>query len=183
MEVEEGKHVLVQGPSGSGKSTFFRVLLGFVAPESGSLRFKGKSADNGAFKLLRRNTGWLPQDLNIGSETVKKVMKKPFEFRANETRQPDQAAIDETIKKLGLAPGDLNKQYTDLSTGQRQRVGIAVCHLLNKPIMMLDEPTSALDKASKQKAADLLLAQDRTFISISHDPFWMEKADRILRLD
>lgn len=183
LEVEEGKHILVQGPSGSGKSTFLKVLLGFVTPDSGSLRYKGKSADKGTFKLLRGNSGWLPQDLDLGSETVINVMKKPFEFRANENRQPDQAAIDVTIRKLGLAPGDLNKQYTDLSTGQRQRIGIAVCHLLNKPIMMLDEPTSALDRASKQKAADLLLVQDRTIISISHDPFWMEKADQILSLD
>jgi ABC-type bacteriocin/lantibiotic exporter with double-glycine peptidase domain len=71
----------------------------------------------------------------------------------------------------------------DLSTGQRQRVGLAICHFLDKPLLLLDEPTSALDLVSKRKVADLLINPDRTIISTSHDPFWVDLADNVIELN
>jgi ABC-type bacteriocin/lantibiotic exporter with double-glycine peptidase domain len=77
-----------------------------------------------------------------------------------------------------------SKPLLDLSTGQKQRVGIALCYLLNKPLFLLDEPTASLDDASKQKVADLLLNNtNKTIISTSHDPFWLKQATKIYELD
>lgn len=133
---------------------------------------------------LRKQTAWLPQDLNLGSGTVAEVMSKPFEFEANRSVQNKNTRQNriKTLKALGLESDIIDKQFRDLSTGQRQRVGLAICHLLDKPLLLLDEPTSALDEASKQKAAELLLTNKRTVISTSHDPFWVAKADNIIEL-
>ncbi|WP_445663971.1 ABC transporter ATP-binding protein [Fodinibius sp. AD559] len=181
FEAKPGQHTLLKGESGSGKSTLLKLLLGFHRPQDGTISVNRKNYDA---RKIRKQTAWLPQDLNLGSGTVAEVMAKPFEFAANQstqTRNTQQNQI-KTLKALGLTPDILDKQFRDLSTGQRQRVGLALCHLLDKPLLLLDEPTSALDEASKQKAAELLLNDSSTVISTSHDPFWVTKADNIIEL-
>lgn len=180
FEAKPGQHTILKGESGSGKSTLLKLLLGFHNPQSGNITINGKRYDR---HDLRRKTAWLPQDLNLGSGSVKEVLAKPFAFAANQSQQQDitQKSIT-TLQKLGLETDTLDKEFRDLSTGQRQRVGLTICHLLDKPLLLLDEPTSALDRASKAKAAELLLSNNRTVISTSHDPFWVDKADNIIEL-
>jgi len=66
---------------------------------------------------------------------------------------------------------------------QRQRVGLALCYLLDKDVLLLDEPTSALDEASKEKVHKLFSNKQRTIISTSHDPWWLEKCSKIFELN
>lgn len=181
FEAKPGQHTLLKGESGSGKSTLLKLLLGFYEPRDGTISIDRKDY---VAQKIRKKTAWLPQDLNLGSGTVVEVMAKPFEFAANQSTQDKNTQQNriKTLKMLGLAPDTLDKSFRDLSTGQRQRVGLAICHLLDKPLLLLDEPTSALDEASKQKAAELLLTNNRTVISTSHDPFWVAKADNIIEL-
>lgn len=180
FEAKPGKHTVLKGESGSGKSTIFKLLLGFLTPVNGSITFE----NNGSSHSIRRHTAWLPQDLNLGTGIVSEVMAKPFEFAANKSTEKNLQQKAEVLQNLGLGRGALNKQFRDLSTGQRQRVGLAICYLLDKPLLLLDEPTSALDSASKQKAADILLSgSKRTIISTSHDPFWVDLADNVIELD
>jgi ABC-type multidrug transport system ATPase subunit len=160
-----------------------KLLLGFYIPDAGTI-----SSGSSKWKpqSIRRQTAWLPQDLNLGNGLVNEVMTKPFEFAANESTKHSPRQQAEILQELGLEREILNKQFRDLSTGQRQRIGLAICHLLDKPLLLLDEPTSALDSASKQKAAKVLLSSssnDRTIISTSHDPFWVDLADNIIELD
>lgn len=177
--IPEGKHTILQGESGSGKSTLLKLFLGFLKPAGGSIQFNsGKSR-----REIRRNTAWLPQDLDLGSGTVEEVMRKPFRFATNQAKTAGRENYTETLTQMGLSEYDLDKPFRDLSTGQRQRVGLAICHLLDKPIMLLDEPTSALDRTSKRRAIDILLAHsNKTIVSTSHDPFWVEHADKIIEL-
>lgn len=130
---------------------------------------------------IRRQTAWLPQDLNLGSGSTREVIEKPFEFTANKSL--DQNRQLNVLRELGLSSGVLDKQYRDLSTGQRQRVGLSICYLLDKPLLLLDEPTSALDIASKKKAANILIGHtNKTIISTSHDPFWVDHADKVIKI-
>ena len=181
FEIPAGRHTVLKGASGSGKSTILKLLLGFHKAESGSITVNGEELDPSS---LRRQTAWLPQDLNLGDGSVREVIEKPLAFEANRSRKPAFENQAETLRELGLAPGILAKPFRDLSTGQRQRVGLAICHLLDKPLLLLDEPTSALDEQSKQKAVKLLLAQtNKTVVSTSHDPFWVRQADNLIDLD
>lgn len=172
-----GNHTILKGESGSGKSTILKLLLGFYSPSSGSISIN-KNGWNP--KTVRKQTAWLPQDLNLGSGTVQEVMKKPFEFARNNALKKRGETQVEILHQLGMEPAVLNNQFRDLSTGQRQRIGIATCYLLDKPLLLLDEPTASLDKASKQKVADLLLKSKKTIISTSHDPFWVDYADKVI---
>lgn len=174
------KHTVIKGESGSGKSTILTLLLGFNKPDSGTISL-GNSDWN--TQTLRRHTAWLPQDLNMGDGQVREVIANPFKFAANQSAQKNLRQQTSILQQLGLGPETLDKQFRDLSTGQRQRVGLAICHMLDKPLLLLDEPTSALDHRSKQKAAELLLTPDRTVISTSHDSFWVNKADNVIELN
>lgn len=170
---------MLKGESGSGKSTILTLLLGFNKPDAGAISLADSDLN---IQSLRRQTAWLPQDLNLGTGQVSEVIARPFEFMANKSTKKNLQQQTKILHLLGLGPETLDKQFRDLSTGQRQRVGLAICHLLNKPLLLLDEPTSALDHASKQKAADLLLVGNRTIISTSHDPFWVNKADKVIEI-
>lgn len=182
--IHRGEHVVFKGESGSGKSTLLKIILGFESPGKGTIYYKNHEPKTTDFKILRQNTAWLPQDLNLGNSTVEEIFQFPFSFQNNKSKEPDLDKIIGALEQLGLEKDVLEKQFNDLSTGQRQRVGLAFCHLLNRPLLLLDEPTSALDESSKMKAADLLLnGSNKTIISVSHDPFWLNKADRIIELN
>lgn len=180
FDIPKNKHTVLRGESGSGKSTLLKLLLGFLKPSEGSIKYNnGKTAHE-----IRQDTAWLPQDLDLGEGTVKEVINHPFRFSNNNMQRPDLQTTQLVLSKLGLQTGTMTKQFRDLSTGQRQRIGLAVCHLLNKPILLLDEPTSALDTVSKQRAYDLLLEHtNKTVVSTSHDSFWIERADNVIPLD
>lgn len=184
FSVSKGEKAAVKGESGSGKTTFFRLLLGFERPGSGTILYNGREIAEDNFATVRGDTAWLPQDLNIGNGSVKEVILRPFEFGLNSSSKPDPGRISNVVNALGLDDSLLENPFRELSTGQRQRIGLALCYLLDRPLLLLDEPTSALDKVSKQKAVDLLFSgRDRTVISTSHDPFWLEQCDRVISLD
>lgn len=175
-----GRHTVFKGESGSGKSTILKLLLGFYQPDSGHIAYNDQDWTP---RNLRRNTAWLPQDLNLGNGTVSQVMAKPFDFALNNSRQSSRSKQAGALKQLGLPDDILSQPFRTLSTGQRQRVGAATCFLLDKPLLLLDEPTSALDKSSKQRIIQLLLAHtNRTVLSTSHDPYWVEQADITINL-
>lgn len=179
LQIPKGKHTVLKGESGSGKSTLLKLFLGFLEPDKGTVYFNNSKS----VWEMRKETAWLPQDLDLGSGTVEKIIRKPFRFAGNELKMPERATYVSLLAELGLSEDSLGKQLRDLSTGQRQRVGLAICHLLDKPILLLDEPTSALDKVSKKRIIDILLAHtNKTVISTSHDPFWVEYADNVIEL-
>ena len=184
LKIREGEKIAITGGSGSGKSTLFQLILGFILPEKGTIRYRGKPVEGSGIRELRTQTAWLPQDLNLGDGSVEEVVKFPFRFKIDGNKMPEKGQITEIFSDLGLEQTTLQKTFSDLSTGQRQRVGLALCILLQKPILLLDEPTSALDVASKERAAKHLFSNSgRTLLSISHDPWWIERCDRIIDLD
>jgi len=183
--LEEGNHVAVKGESGTGKTSLFRLILGFEKPDRGKILYKGQPLNTDTIHRIRKESAWLPQDLNLGSGPVKEVLSFPFEFSANNGSSPDSDKFAATFEALGLEASLLENAFQDLSTGQRQRVGVALCHLLEKPLLLLDEPTSALDVKSKQQVFDLLASKsnsDHTILSTSHDPWWLERCEKIIEL-
>lgn len=183
MAVKTGEKLGIKGESGAGKTTLFRLLLGFEYPNEGKLLYKGDPYYTEIIKQMRNDVAWLPQDLNLGAGNTSELIDFIFDFQANVELKPGRSETLAILEKLGLAKETLNSTFNDLSTGQRQRVGLATCYLLNKKVILLDEPTSALDDQSKQKVTDLLLQDDLTIVSTSHDPWWLDKCDRVIELN
>lgn len=180
LEIEMGDHLVLKGASGTGKTTLLRLILGFEEPTAGNIYYRGRRLENSVIHNIRKESAWLPQDLNLGDGTVKDVFGYPFSFKVNSSNYPGTEEIFKVFNQLNLGSEIWEKNFRDLSTGQRQRVGIALCYLLKKPILLMDEPTSALDEDSRKKAAELLLDKNTTVISTSHDSWWIARCNKIV---
>ncbi len=182
--IEKGDKVVFQGPSGRGKSTILNLIMGFIKPDDGQIIFEGKKVTDRNIQKLRSECSWLPQDFQLGEGNVRDVIFQPFEFKKNHDLKPDIERVIKVFEYLGLEQNLLDKRFTAVSEGQKQRVGLAICHLLNRKLLLLDEPASSLDPKSKMKVVDLFLKNSHvTVISTSHDPEWVKYCNKIIPLN
>jgi len=183
LVVRPGETIAFKGESGLGKSTLLKLMMGFEEPDKGTVYFRDAQLNNNTVKELRKKIAWLPQNLNIGRGNTENVIKFPFSFKVNMSKKPATDVLHQLLRELGLGSEILEKEFSRLSAGQRQRIGILICHLLERPLVILDEPTSALDDLSAKKAFKLLKKDpSRTLISVSHDPNWLDNCDRVIEI-
>jgi len=182
LTVEKGDIIAIKGASGTGKTTLFRLLLGFEKWSVGNITFHGKTLQNETLEQFRNQTTWLPQDLDLGEGSLEEVFYFPFNFKNNKAKKPSQSDAEIVFDFLGLKEISWNAEFRSLSTGQRQRVGIALCHFLDKDILLLDEPTSALDAVSKEKVKELLFHKNKIILSATHDSWWLDQCTKIVEL-
>jgi ATP-binding cassette, subfamily B, bacterial PglK len=189
LDVTEGKFIAFVGPSGGGKSTLIDLILGLLAPSSGSITISGlKPVD--AIKKWPGSIGYVPQDVFIENSTVKENICLGF--------NPDSVEDDLVWQALQLADlsefvkgleGQLSYRISDagknLSGGQRQRLGIARALLTKPKIVIFDEATSALDAETENRVSEsiLKLTGECTVIFIAHRLSVVRSADMIYYID
>lgn len=183
LTAETGDIIALQGASGSGKTTLLRLLLGFEKPTNGTITLDGKELVNEELFQFRNRTAWLPQDLDMGEGALEEVFFYPFDLKNNKHKKPSKEKAFEIFNFLGLKDTQWNTGFQSLSTGQRQRIGIALCHFLDKGVLLLDEPTSALDEASKEKVTELLFDKNKIILSASHDPWWTTRCNKMVKIN
>ena len=153
VQVQVGEVVAVVGPSGSGKSSFLRLLNRLDEPTGGTVRLNGEDYRKLAPQELRRRVSMVMQTAYLFPGTV-------GENVAYGPRQRGQRLLAEQtnalLQRVGLS-GYQQRNASNLSGGEAQRVSIARA-LANAPeILLLDEPTSALDEDSARGVEDLVL--------------------------
>lgn len=167
-----GDKILLFGPSGSGKSSIVKALLGFMPIAGGSFSYRGQRVTERDFWRIRREAGYVPQNPDIGEESLRSLVDYVFSFQANPSRPSDER-IEELFLRFGMTGDYLNKHLTELSGGEKQRAALAIVLLLGRGILFLDEVTSALDEDMKRRVVDYILGlEDTTRIIISHDDVW-----------
>ncbi len=184
LSIRKGEKVALTGPSGSGKTSLLNMFLGFTIPDSG-----GVYLDNYHIKInvhkVRSMVSYLPQNFNIiGSGKSLDVIMRPFEFSTNKKKTPSEEKINALINYFNLGDDYAEKDFRELSGGEKQRTGMMICLLLENNIHLLDEPTSALDADSTIKAAEKFLNNpDFTVLSVSHDEKWIKHCDRKIEIN
>ena len=172
--IEQGMHVVLSGPSGSGKSSVLALMLGFLQPDEGNICFREEPLSPENVRDLRSESAWLPQSGSVGEGVVQEVLSFPFTFRANTGVKPSNDDITTLFERLRLPEQLLKSDLSQLSGGERKRVALALCLLLDKPILLLDEPTSSLDETARDAVIETVAGlKDATVISTSHDPQWI----------
>ena len=166
LTVAAGECVAIVGHNGAGKSTLFRIMLGLIAPSSGTLRLFGEPAEGARFRELRRAIGYLPEHFALydnlsGLETLR------FYARLKGAAQTECLTA---LERVGLAEA-ANRKVRGYSKGMRQRLGFAQA-LLGKPrLLFLDEPTNGLDPQAIHDFYEIigaLKAEGTTVILTSH---------------
>jgi putative ABC transport system ATP-binding protein len=140
-----GGITVLQGPSGSGKSTLLRLLNRLVAPDAGTVRYRG--ADLAARDVLahRREVGMVFQApvLFPGSVADNLAVAEPLD---------DPAAL---LDRVGLPDAFLTREAATLSGGEAQRACLARALATRPRVLLMDEPTSALDAEATAVIEDL----------------------------
>lgn len=136
--VEEGDIFGFLGPNGAGKSTTIRSMLGFVRFQAGSIHIFGKDICREKETILRE-IGYMPSEtMFYPALKVKDIIQLAADVRKKDCRKEAQKLCE----RLQV---DVDKKISDLSLGNRKKVGI-VCAMQHKPkLFVFDEPTSGLD--------------------------------------
>jgi ATP-binding cassette subfamily B protein len=190
FDVEVGETVAFVGPSGSGKSTLMKLLVGLYRPQQGNIFYNGLDETVIHFDDLRKQIGFVTQDTNLFSGTIKEnlmfVNPDASDADLNEVLrkasctgliQRAEKGVDTMIGEGGLK----------LSGGEKQRLSIARA-LLRKPhLLIFDEATSALDSLTEEEITDTIKeissAKEQITILIAHRLSTIMHADRIYVLE
>jgi putative ABC transport system ATP-binding protein len=169
VKIQTGEVLAVVGPSGAGKSSFLRLLNRLDEPTGGAVLLNGEDYREIAPRELRRRVGMVMQTAYLFPGTVATNIAFGPKQRG-EIATADQIAA--LLDRVGL-PGYQDRDVTNLSGGEAQRVSVART-LANAPdVLLLDEPTSALDEASARGIEELLLGivQERrmTCVIVTHN--------------
>lgn len=185
--IEPGTQVAVLGPSAAGKSTLARTVLGIYRPESGNIRLDGADVHNWERTQKGSFLGYLPQDVELLDGTISENIARFGEIDAGQIVEAAQmAGIHEMILQLpeGYETRIAGNGYL-LSTGQRQRVGIARAVYGNPRVVVLDEPNSNLDQAGEAALMATLASLRRkgaSVIVVAHRTNIISQVDKILVL-
>ncbi len=183
LRLAPGERVGLAGPSGCGKTTVLRCALGLTVPAEGEIRVHGEVMNRHTVWKLRRQLGYVAQEPDLGTGTVREVVERPFQFRANSGQRDRLSLLPAFMEQLGLSESILTQEIASLSGGEKQRIAILSVLLLARPILLLDEASSALDAASKQRVAEVMQAlKEHTILSVSHDTEWLGFSDRVVTL-
>lgn len=175
----------ISGKSGCGKSSLLRALLGFVPLAEGHIRIDGLPLEPFTVTEIRKKIAYLPQDLNFPVESVRDMVRLPFELHANRQLRFSEAELFDLWARLNLDRKLYDRKVHKISGGQRQRILLSVMAMLHKPLCLIDEPASALDSDSSEKVLKLLRKlreEGSTLVVVSHDQKFLAQCDRTIIL-
>src|SRR5690606_7024607 len=172
------------GPSGSGKSTVAALLLRFLDPDEGEVRWDGTSARLLDPDDIRSRVGLVDDDPYVfGSSLVENVrLARPDADDQQVLAALDRAHLGAWVDGLphGLSTM-LGDGHAHVSGGERARLALARALLADQPVLVLDEPTAHLDADTARAVTEELLGRsERTVLWITHGTIGLESMDEVI---
>jgi putative ABC transport system ATP-binding protein len=180
LDLDGGVTALL-GASGAGKSTLLRLLNRLADPDSGEIRFRGEPVTALDVRELRRRACLVPQlPAPLPGTVADNVSYGPWLFGK-------AIGIERPLQLAGLSRLYADRDASQLSVGEQQRVMLARALALEPEVLLLDEPTSALDDYTRAGVERTLLALARetgvSMVLVTHDRAQAERlATRIVEL-
>lgn len=159
FNVEQGEIFGFIGPNGAGKSTTIRLLLSLIHPSNGSARVFGKDVTTQGPEI-RSDIGYLPSEIfYYEGMKVNDLLKYSASFYKKDCSERSRELSE--IMEL-----DLNRRISDLSLGNKKKVGIVQGLQHSPSLLFLDEPTSGLDPLMQRKFFDLVRAENTRGVTV-----------------
>lgn len=173
VTIKKGEKIALIGESGIGKSTFVKLIMRFWDVSSGKIEIDNKDIRNITTKSLRDSQVLVSQETYLFNESIEDNIKigNPNASIEEVIEAAKKASIHEFIEKL---PNKYNTKVGELggilSSGEKQRIGLARAFLSNGEVLILDEPTSNLDTLNEGEILKSIKenCEDKTIILISH---------------
>lgn len=174
IDFPSGKTIGVIGPSGAGKTTLIRCIVGRLHINSGEIRVFNEPAGS---PKLRKQLSYMTQELSVYSDLSVKENLVYFAIMNGQSKNNLSSLITDLLTKVDLRDKS-DSIVRNLSSGQKQRVSLAIALIGSPKLMVLDEPTVGLDPVLREKLWNLfarLAEQGTTLIISSHS---MDEANR-----
>lgn len=177
LDIPEGKITFIVGKSGEGKSVTIKSIMGLLKPEEGNIVVDGDnigSFSEEELRLYRRKFGMLFQhaalfdSLSVGENVI-----FPLKEHTKMSMPEMLERVEEVLTQVGL-PNIQHKYPTELSTGEKKRVGLARALVAKPKIILYDEPTTGMDPLVSEMIDELIVQVNKqvkgiTSVVISHD--------------
>ncbi|UNL42722.1 ATP-binding cassette domain-containing protein [Ligilactobacillus agilis] len=184
LEVQAGDFLTLTGPSGGGKSTLLKIIASLISPSDGEIIFQGQNQRDYEITTYRQLVSYCFQQPSLFGQTVADNLQFPFVIR-NEASS--QVQIEQALTKVNLPTSYLNKNITELSGGEKQRVALLRNTMFLPKILLLDEVTVGLDARSieivHQFIKQLWQEAGLTIIQITHNQAELSQAAKVLWLE
>ena len=177
LDVFKGENVVVLGRSGSGKSVLIKIIAGLLKPDEGTVNVLGmevETLDTRDLQALRSRIGFSFQSSALyDGMNVRANLEFPLvRNKRHLGRKEVDSAVAKVLDDVGLSQ-TIDQMPSQLSGGQKKRIGIARTLILQPEIMLYDEPTAGLDPVTSVEINDLINeVQERyntSSVIITHD--------------
>ncbi|MBC7567499.1 MAG: ATP-binding cassette domain-containing protein [Pedobacter sp.] len=177
LDLYKGENLVVLGKSGTGKSVLIKIIVGLLTPDQGEVKVLNQIIDKISYKellLLRLKVGFSFQNSALyDSMTIRENLEFPLvRNQKHLSKEEVSIAVEEMLDAVGLSQ-TINQMPSELSGGQRKRIGIARTLILRPEIMLYDEPTAGLDPITCFEINNLINEVQERFhtssIIITHD--------------
>ncbi|NJK83826.1 MAG: ABC transporter ATP-binding protein, partial [Saprospiraceae bacterium] len=153
LQVKEGEILGLLGANGAGKSTTINMLLGFLAPDSGTVQIQEKDTFKQAAEV-RKLIGYIPENVNLYSY-LSGIENLDYFCRLAGLKYT-KTELQNFLSTCGLQTEAHHKKVSDYSKGMRQKIGIAIAYAKKAKVYLLDEPASGLDPLASNELSELL---------------------------
>ncbi|WP_405276456.1 ABC transporter ATP-binding protein [Methanobrevibacter sp.] len=176
FSIGRGEVLCILGPNGTGKTTLIKCLNGLHDIDSGDILINGKNIKKLSFREISKHIGYIPQS-HVPSFPFKVfdvvlMGRAPYLNLTDSPKEEDVKIAQEALKTLGIEYLK-DKEYTNLSGGERQLVFLARVLCQKPDMLILDEPTSHLDFGNQIKLLEIIDNLAKSGLSIimsSHFP-------------
>lgn len=188
FSISAGEKVGIIGRIGSGKTTVEKLILGLYQANSGSILLDGTEISQLDPASVRRNIGYVPQDITLFYGSVKDniTFSAPFADDNNILRAAKIAGVTEFVARhpqgFDMPVGERGEK---LSGGQRQAVAIARSLIMDPPILVFDEPTNMMDNRTEELFKTQIgeAAKNKTLVLVTHKGSLLSLVDRLILMD
>jgi ATP-binding cassette subfamily B protein len=185
-----GQTIAFVGPSGSGKTTLVKLLVGLYQPVSGTIKYNGYSSDQIDLDQFREQIGFVTQDTQLFSGTIKENL---LFVNPGATDEECMDVLNKAACQTLLARADkgldtvIGEGGVKVSGGEKQRLSIARALLRHPTLLVFDEATSSLDSLTEEEISstirEISSRKDHITILIAHRLSTIMHADRIFVLE
>ncbi|MEN9446076.1 MAG: hypothetical protein RL728_588 [Bacteroidota bacterium] len=190
FSVKKGETIAFVGPSGAGKTSLVKLLVGLYQPQSGVINYNGISGKEIDLDQLRSQIGFVTQDTQLFSGTIKENL---LFVAPNATDEEINKALQKAACQSLLARAEkgidtvIGEGGVKVSGGEKQRLSIARALLRKPSLLVFDEATSALDSLTEEEISktvrELSAQESHITILIAHRLSTIMHADRIYVLE